>query len=154
MNFFRGVRNALVIVIPFWVIIFAINCKAQDNINYKDAYVVTKVIDSSNGAVLDLPFQTYHQTIVENGRNHYCYLTNDLIGKEVLVYIHYAVKDEAAVKAFKGYLGEKWKDVSSKSSKYWTVTKGQAFSITDDKGVTTPYIASDKDDVVEIYPEK
>lgn len=134
--------------------------KLADNIFYQNAFILCNVIQDAEGnAKLDIPFPTYHQTIVENGKQHYCYLTNDLIGKKVLVYIHYAIADEDKITQFSGYLGNDWKNArkDSKAIKHWKITKADALAtIVKDKDnpeldVTTKYDGIDKDDIIHPY---
>jgi hypothetical protein len=124
-----------------------------DNIFYRDCFVKTTVIEDEDGIKLDLPFQIYHQTIVENGNNHYCYLNKSLVGKEVIVYIHYAIADEQKVKEFKGYLGNKWAEVQKDEDveKHWNITKAESLA-TFNEGVKTLYTGIDKDERVAPYP--
>ena len=126
---------------------------AADGVLYKDAYVVTKVIQTDDGFTLDLPFQIYSQTIVEGNRNHYCYVRESLKDVEVLALIHYKIEDEKRVKGFNGYLGENWKDVKDVISKYWTTTKEDAWSTTNDRDEVVLYSGIDKNELVKIYGE-
>ena len=131
-----------------------------DFINYKDAFIKTKIIQSPEGnLILDLPFQIYHQTIVENGNNHYCYITNDLKDKEVIVYIHYAIADESKVKSFSGYLGDDWQEVQKNPDviKHWFLKKEDALAVSiPDKDnpeivIKTKYIGTDSQKIVHPY---
>jgi hypothetical protein len=125
----------------------------SDNIHYKDCFIKCTVKQVDENLVLDLPFQIYHQTIIENNRNHYCYLSPELKDKEVIIYIHYAVADEQKVKEFSGYLGNKLKDVSKNETfaKHWNVKKEDAFATSNELGVVTKYNGSDKLDIVHPY---
>lgn len=122
-----------------------------DNINYRDGFVKCLVINK-DGLMLDLPFPIYHQTVVENGRQHYCNL-DGLEGVEVIAYIHYAIADEDKVLAFSGYLGNDWKEVQKDPDavKHWTMTKEDALETSDGLGVVTKYDGADKAEVVHPY---
>lgn len=123
-----------------------------DNLHYKDAYIKTVVqADEDGNPIFNLPFNIYHQTIVENNINHYCYLTKDLIGKEVIVLVH--VKIGENISGYEGYIGDTWEDVrkSVDFKKHWTITKEQALTTTDEKGEVKPYLGLDKDELVPIY---
>ena len=126
----------------------------SDNIFYRDAFIICNVIDDGEGqAKLDIPFLTYHMTITENQNQHYCYLTNDLIGKEVLVYIHYKIADEAEVFGFTGYLGNDWKEVRKKlaATKHWSMKKSEALAMVNELGVSAPYTGAGKAEVIHPY---
>jgi hypothetical protein len=128
-----------------------------DNIFYRDAFVLCKVVSGEN-IKLDLPFPIYHQTIVENNKNHYCYVTPDMIGKDVLAFIHYAIDDEKKVFEFPGYLGNQWKDVrkDAKATAIWSVKKEDAFATSVKVGTSeatqiVKYSGTDKDEIVHPY---
>ncbi len=123
-----------------------------DNIFYRDTFVKCNVIADDNGLRLDLPFQIYHQTVVENGNNHYCYLDSNLKDKEVIAYIHYAIKDEDKVKSFIGYLGNDWTEVQKNTDvvKNWTVKKEDALATTENE-LTVKYDKVDKLDIIHPY---
>lgn len=160
-----------------------------DNINFKDAFFICDVIekevqpavtevvtpgseDGKTEAVykivepaitepaLNIPFDIFHQTIVEDNKNHYCYLTRDLIGKKVLVYSHVKIEDEPKVKEFAGYLGEKWEDAQKgvEVAQLYTTKKEDVYATTakvgeidvvskydgvDSKELAHPYLALD-----------
>ena len=124
---------------------------------YKYCYInTTPIADEQGNAKFDLPFPIYSQTIICDDVNHYCYLTNDLIGKECLVRIAYDSKDKKLVESYKGYLGEKWKDVVSKQDK-WSLTKADALAtsvMVADREVVTKYNGADKLEVVAPYVEQ
>ena len=144
-----------------------------DNINFRDAFIICNVIEkevspavnddkglevesASYEPTLGIPFPIYHQTIVEGNKNHYCYLTPDLIGKKVLVFVHYAIVDESSVHSFPGYLGDKWEDVRKdvKVSEMWSVKKEVAFATSIAEGQTfeiVKYDGADKDEIVHPY---
>jgi hypothetical protein len=127
---------------------------------YTYAFLVCNCIAGEDGqAKLDLPFQIYHQTICSEGKNHYCYLDNSLIGKEVLVYFAYDVNDEIKVKSFAGYLGDDWKVVQKIQAiqDKWAVKKEDALAVSvqdkvdPTKIVVTKYEGEDKDETVHPY---
>ena len=128
-----------------------------DNINYKECFLKCAVVNKDDTIILDLPFPIYHQTIIYNGVNHYCNIPNNLVGKEVLAMIHYAIKDEETVKSFKGYIGEDWKAISKDSfvAKNWAKNKEEILAINtidkDGKETIIKYNGIDKADIVHPY---
>ena len=126
---------------------------------YRYAFAIVNIIDGGEGnAKLDLPFQIYSQTIVVEGQNRYCYLTNDLIGKECLLYFAYDLKDEDKIKAFKGYKGEDWKAISKDVdvAKHWAIKKEDALatylpSVGMVAGEKITYKGADKLDIIHPY---
>ena len=117
--------------------------------NYKDSWLKCKVVDDE-GLKLDLPFPIFHQTIIFNNANRYCYLSEDMKDQEVLVYVR-VKKDEDASK-FIGYMGSSWAEVKEKISKYWTVTKEDGLAVTSELGVTTKYNGADKASLMCVHP--
>ena len=121
---------------------------------YSDAFIVCNVKANEHGdPVLDIPFRTYHQTICHEGVNRYCNLTKDMIGKEVLVYIHYSVSDGPKVFTFDGYLGDNWKAISEveKVKKHWFKKKKDALAKYSLFGDKTDYDGDDKEDIIHPY---
>jgi len=121
---------------------------------YKYAFLVCDCIADEDGqAKLDLPFQIFSQTICCEGINHYCYLDNSLIGKEVLVYFAYDITDEKIVKEFKGYLGDDWKVVQKieKVMAKWAVKKEDALATISELGVVSKYDGVDRKDLIHPY---
>lgn len=131
---------------------------SADNTNYKSCFVkcMTKEIDGSLS--LDLPFPIYWQNIIYNGVNHYEHIPAKDI--EVIAFIHYAISDEEKVKAYKGYIGDKWKEVSKNAdiNKHWNKTKADSLAITNidksGKETITKYDGVDKDEIAHPYVEE
>ncbi len=118
------------------------NFKGADGTNYRNAFIKTKITNTNS---LNTPFTCYHISIAYNGVLHYCHIPASLIGKEVIAYIHYAIKDEAKVKACAGYLGNDWREVQ----------KNEFVSVNWDKKkleTITNYDGEDKDELGSIYP--
>lgn len=128
-----------------------------DNIHYRDAFVTCKVIeDVEGGRRLDLPFPIYHQTVTESNVCYYCHLPPSLVGKTVLAYIHYAIADDAKVKAYANFLGSSWSDASkdAKATAIWSVKKEDALATTTVVGeieTVNKYNGADKAEVVHPY---
>ena len=125
----------------------------MDTRYYREAFVKTKVKDTGEWLILDLPFLITHMTVCQNNVCHYCNLSSSMIGQEVLAYVHYLKEDEEKVKKYEGYLGDKWKDVSklADSTKHWNFTKENAYATTSELGAVSKYGESDKLDVVHPY---
>ncbi len=130
-----------------------------DNIFYRDAFIKCSVVkNEDNNPKLDIPFQIYHQTIIEQqNKNHYCDIPGSLADKEVLVYVHYAIPDENKVKAFAGYLGNNWKQVQKNPDviKFWDIKKEDALAVKvydkDNPSQIQKYVGTDKLDIVHPY---
>lgn len=129
--------------------------------SYEDDDNITKEIEvitpSVKYNILDVPFIYYHTSIAYNGVLYYCNIPASLIGKEVIAYIHYAIKDEAKVKAYAGYLGNDWQEVQK--NKFvpvnWNKKKSETLAkhiIVDEAETITNYDGEDKDEIGSIYP--
>lgn len=157
----RGLKFALPASVLLWLLIIVCirSCEAADNIYYRDAFIKTTVIAGEDGLLkLDLPFTIYHQTVVNEGKNYYCYLSKNLENKEVIAFIHYAIADEDKVKAFSGYLDNDWKKVRENTDalKHWYLKKEDALAkiiYNDELGTETviKYDEKDKLDIVHPY---
>ena len=130
---------------------------------YASIIVLTTLILNSDGDALrlDLPFKTYGQNIVMNGKD-ITYNLNDLsnVGKEVLAKVDYRiadmpgtdVKDESSIAdAFAGNLGSDWAKVQKKAGyiKHYAVTKADMLATYDKDGNKIPYAGADKDEPVK-----
>ncbi len=132
---------------------------------YKDALVITTLKKNAEGASLELslPFRTYSEIIIMNGKN-ISYRLHDLKneGKEVLAKVSYRIVDHPSgslkaldesevAEAFVGSLGNDWSKIQKdlRYTKHYSVTKEEKLATWDSKGVKTPYAGTDKDDIVK-----
>lgn len=118
---------------------------------YKDCYLITKVIKSEDSFILDLPFQTFHQSIYKDNRDITYSLDEKLVGQEVFAYVR--VKKDEDVSKFTGYLGDSWEKIKGKIDKFWAIKKEDGFAVTSELGVTTKYSGVDKNDLMCIHPK-
>lgn len=133
----------------------------QNKGDYRPAIVITKIkrVDGQN--MVDLPFQIFHLTLVENQRNHYCYIPQDLSydGAEVLCYINYQAEDEELVTKSKEFISKNWVIAANDARvlKHWAVKKEDAFATSTinpvdiNKPIITKYDGIDKLDIVHPY---
>lgn len=114
---------------------------AADNINYKDALIITGTKVISSGIIgLDVPFEIYSCVAVSN--NRFAKLEE---GKTYLANINYKIEDEASVFAFSGYVSDFKND--SRVLTYWDVIKADYFATFNDDGDEIKYNGADKDEL-------
>lgn len=114
---------------------------------YKQAFLITKVIQDGENLKLDLPFTIYWQNTTFNNISYYEKLTSEMVNQDVLVLASYDDKDEKDVKKFAGYIGEDWETISSnpKVSTIWNKKRVDLEpDFKEDTKVACPYLAVDK----------
>lgn len=135
----------------------------------KTPAVVKEITPAVYELKLDLPFTPYAEIVYLNGQDvTYSYRNNlALEGKEVLVLVHYRIKDlpgtavkneTAKAKAYAGFVGEDWGTIkaSAKYKQHYPVTKADALAevATDKEGkvlATTKYAEADAAEAVPFY---
>ncbi len=133
----------------------------QNKGDYRPAVVITKIKRVDDQNIVDLPFQIFHLTLIENQNNHYCYVPQDKSyeGAEVLCYIHYQAEDEELVTKSKEFISNDWA-VAAKDArvlKHWALTKEIAFAtatvnpVDINNPIITKYDGLDKLDIVHPY---
>jgi len=126
-------------------------------------FLVMLILNAEGDAVKpNVPFTIYGINCVQNGKD-ITYNLNDtkLAGTEALCKLDYRIAEypgnpdvkveKQQAEKFAGFIGNDWKVVQkdARYAKHYNVTKATALSVTDDEGVTTPYIGADKDDLVK-----
>jgi len=130
---------------------------------YTSAMFITKLKlnEEGTGCVLDIPFRSFGQNIVQNGKD-ITYRLNDpkLAGTEVLAKIDYSSSavpfaneyDESEVaEGHAGYMGNDWETLKKDARylKHYAVTKADTLATYTDLGVKVPYVEADKDEVTK-----
>ena len=129
---------------------------------YTSLIILTILILTADGTgvMLNLPFKTYAQNIVCNGKD-YTYRLNDpkLAGTECIAKVDYRSEPHAnpdikvetdIAEAYAGNLGNDWATIKDDARylKHFSLTKEYALATFTDEGVKIPYTGLDKNEVV------
>jgi len=113
---------------------------------YYWAMIKTKLIATEDSIVLDTPFTTYFEYIMDGNRS--VTYSGRVAGKNVIALVAVKAKDEEALKKWVGYIGDKWDEVKVKADykDVYTIKIKDVKSKEDKDGNKVEYTGLDKDE--------
>jgi len=113
---------------------------------YYWAMIKTKLISTEDSIVLDTPFTTYFEYIMDGNRS--VTYSGRVAGKNVIALIAVKAKDEEVLKKSAMWIGDKWDEVKVKDdyNKVYTIKIKDTKKTEDKDGKVVEYTGVDKDE--------